>query len=128
MHATEQDAVITILYKRLDYLKLDEAGVQQFARDFIARTAMRQEKLRLVAAFAPLYRQLPTSPDNVLSHATRLGDDRVVNRYLLSSDFFATGADESRIVRYVGYFDPMRACGNPFARPVLATAPMPQSS
>ena len=43
--------------------------------------------------------------------------------FLLSSDFFALGADESKTVRYRGYYDPVRQvdrCGNPFARPVFA--------
>jgi hypothetical protein len=119
IHATQEDAVITILHKRLDYLKLDDAGVRQFARDFVAKTAISGGKLRLIAAFSPLYRRLVLSPDNFLSHATRFGEERVVTRYLLSSDFFTTGADETRTVHYVDFFDPMRACGNPFARPVL---------
>jgi hypothetical protein len=115
-HTTKEDAVITILYKRLDYLKLDPAGVRAFARDFVANTDMSHGKLRVIAAFSPLYRHMVFPPDNIISHSTRFGEERIVSRYLQSSDFFTTGADESRIVRYVGFFDPMRACGNPFAR------------
>jgi hypothetical protein len=114
--ATQEDAVLTILRKRLDYLQLDEAGVRQFARDFVANTTISGGKLRLIAAFSPVYRRLVFSPDNFLAHATRFGEERVIARYLLSSDFFTNGADETRTVRYVGFFDPMHACGNPFAR------------
>ena len=34
---------------------------------------------------------------------------------LLSTDFFLNGADESKVVRYVRYYDPIRGCRNPFA-------------
>ena len=36
--------------------------------------------------------------------------------FLASTDFFQTGADESRPLRYVAYFDPYRSpCYNPFS-------------
>jgi hypothetical protein len=43
-------------------------------------------------------------------------DEAVVTAFLLSSDFFQNGADETRTVRYLAYYDPYKyACGNPFA-------------
>jgi hypothetical protein len=41
----------------------------------------------------------------------------VYTRYLLSTDFFQHGADESRRIHYVGFFDPsVTPCSNPLAR------------
>jgi hypothetical protein len=114
-----QDAVKTIIYKRLDYLSLDAAGVSQFAADYVSAMNISAAKLRLIGALAPIYRRLSSEPGHLLYHATRYGEERVVTRYLLSSDFFASGADETRTVQYLGFYDPLRACGNPFRRPVL---------
>jgi hypothetical protein len=39
------------------------------------------------------------------------------SRFLLSSDFFANGADDGRSVRYVALYDPyLTPCANPFAQ------------
>lgn len=112
-----EDAVLTVLRKRLSYLKLDDAGLRAFASDFTASGTMARSKLRLIAAMAPLYHWLPT--DERAPDAVRHGEERVVTAYLLSSDFFANGADESQVVGYKGLFDPWNtlvACQNPFAR------------
>jgi hypothetical protein len=114
-----EDAVKTIVYKRLDYLSLDPAGVRQFAADYVAAMDISTAKLRLIAAVAPLYRRLSSAPGHFLYRSARYGEERVVTRYLLSSDFFSSGADENRIVRYLGFYDPLQACGNPFARRVV---------
>jgi hypothetical protein len=117
--STRQDGVIAILRKRLPYLKLDDQGLHEFARDFLTKAEMSTAKLRLIAAFAPLYGRLSNSPEHLVARSLRFGEERIAARFLLSSDFFANGADETRIVHYVQFYDPMRACGNPFARPVL---------
>lgn len=114
-----EDAVKTIIHKRLDYLSLDGAGVSQFAADYISAMNISNAKLRLIGVFAPIYRRLSSEPGHFLYRATRYGEERVVTRYLLSSDFFVFDADESRVVRYLAFYDPLRACGNPFRRPVL---------
>jgi hypothetical protein len=116
-----EDAIVTIVHKRLGYLSLDEPGVRQFAKDYVAATNISGIKLRLIAALAPIYRRLPTSPANRVARGTRYGEERVVTCYLLSTDFFPSGSDEARTVRYTGLYDPLRACGNPFRRPVLSS-------
>jgi len=112
-HAT----IAKILHKNLDYLTLDPAGVAQFARDLVSR-GISGGKLILVDLMGPLYTQMRLSPDRRMGAALRHGEDRVITQYLISSDFFVNGADTSRIVRYLGYYNPLVACrGNPFARP-----------
>ena len=78
------------LRAHFSYLTLDEAGVEQFFADYA----------RLQGALSS---RRPLSSD-------------VYTRYLMSTDFFRHGADESRTVRYVGFYDPDNTpCGNPLA-------------
>ena len=45
-------------------------------------------------------------------------DTQLHKRFLLSTDFFPNGADETRLVRYVTYYDPyVSPCWNPCATP-----------
>ena len=79
------------LRSHFSYLTLDMAGVEQYFADH-QRT------------FGPLPRHLPLSSD-------------FCTRYLMSTDFFHHGADEARLVRYVGFYDPdLTTCNNPLAR------------
>lgn len=120
---SEEDAIIAVLRKRLDYLILDEQGLRAYARDLVGRQVVSSTKLRLIEVAAPIYTYLDVSSyENVLSQVVRHGEERVASLYLLSSDFFLNGADDTRIVRYRGYYDPIRqprACENPFARPLV---------
>jgi hypothetical protein len=122
IRSSDEDAIIAVLNKRLDYLLLDVDGLHAFAGDLAAQKVISSNKLRMLDAAGPIYTQLSvTSYGNALTHAVRHGEERIVSLYLLSSDFFLTGADETRIVRYHGYYDPIRKfhpCSNPFARPI----------
>jgi hypothetical protein len=70
-----------------------------------------------LSAVAPSFKRYYRSTDK-RSRLARL-EDSLVSTYLLSSDFFLNGADESRKINYVAYYDPMRPCQNPFARPAV---------
>lgn len=74
-----------------DYLDLDPAGVSAFAREY----ETQREKIGFLS---------PPDPE-------------VFQRYLLSTDFFQHGADESRTLRYVAFYDPyVSPCWNPCVR------------
>jgi hypothetical protein len=78
------------LRAHFSYLALDAQGVAEYIADY-AR----------VRGELPRHSPLPSD---------------VYTRYLLSTDFFRHGADESRTVRYVGFYDPDNTpCGNPLA-------------
>ncbi|HEY1726731.1 MAG TPA: hypothetical protein VGF89_15020 [Steroidobacteraceae bacterium] len=117
----DQHAISKVLYKKLSYLKLDAMGVQRFAADMAARREISSFRLHVTDAAGMLYTDSSLSPDSRLGSAVRHGEDRIVTQYLISSDFFHFGSDRSRIVHYLGYYDPLLACSNPFARP--ATGP-----
>ena len=116
--ASPEDAVARVLHKRLDYLQLDPAGVRHFAADVLQRGAVSNFRLMVIDFVGPLYTDTNVSPDGHYGSALRHGEDRVVSQFLISSDFFINGADTNRVVRYLGWFNPLAACGNPFARPV----------
>jgi hypothetical protein len=114
--SSQEDAVAKVLYKRLDYLKLDPEGVRQFARDLVMRNVISSTKLRMIDATGFLYSGFALDGDSRLSLAIRRGEERVISAYLISTDFFTNGADLGKEVKYLGFFDPMRPCSNPFAR------------
>ena len=77
------------LLAHFDYLDLEPAGVDAYLRDYAEQ-------------IGPLWQ--PTEPNLYM-------------RYLLSTDFFAHNADETRRIRYVGLYNPpFSPCVNPFAR------------
>jgi hypothetical protein len=119
-NGNDADTIAMVVRKRLDYLKLDPAGVQRFASDMAALHVISSARMHVLSSITPLYIRFPlSSGDNTLADKLRHGEDRIVSSYLISSDFFANGADESRTVNYLGMLDPLRACGNPFAQSPL---------
>jgi len=119
--------IVAALRRRLDYLRLDDDGLHAFARDQAAvllakRPSLGRLRYHLVAAVGPSFARFYRSTDK----RTRLErmEDSFAATYLMSSDFFFHGADESRPVRYVNFYDAtLHPCSNPFARPVQDTAP-----
>jgi hypothetical protein len=114
----QQAAIAKVLYKRLDYLKLDAGGVRRFAEDLSSRKVISSLRLRILDAAGELYTGATPAAGGRIDRALRHGEDRIVTQYLISSDFFTHGADKTRTINYFGYYDPLVACNNPFARPV----------
>jgi hypothetical protein len=115
---TPEQSIAAILYKRLAYLKLDHVGVQRFAADFAARHVLSNTRLRVAGLLWPLYRRLPLTDSRWASHVNH-AEERIVSTYLISTDFFTGGSDQTKTVRYLGCYDALtHACGNPFCRAV----------
>jgi len=121
--STEEAAIVKVLHKKLGYLKLDADGVQRFARDLAASKTISDARLRILDAAGALYTGSELSARNMLDNGIHRGEDKVVTLFLLSSDLFKNGADQTRIVHYLRFYDPVIACGNPFARPVITSTP-----
>lgn len=119
----DESAIAKVVYKRLPYLRLDDEGVRQFARDIKEQHVASSLRLHLIDAAGGLYTGSAMSEHNKVNDALHHGEDRIVGQYLLSSDFFRNGADETRTVRYMGYYDPMVPCNNPFARTMVGPPP-----
>lgn len=113
--SSHERAIAAILHKRLDYLRLDEAGVQRFAHDFASRDILKPRNLKTVDALWPIYRHLPVSWHYAWTTRINYAEERIVSNYLISTDFFVNGEDYTKPVMYLGYYDAMtHACGNPF--------------
>jgi hypothetical protein len=116
--ATESEIVAGVR-RRLSFLKFDEAGLHSFAKDYVrSLVAKRPSWYRWKFHFHMLFYKSPARWGISIDRRSRRGrlEDNFATLYLLSSDFFVTGADESRTIHYVNLYDPIRACGNPFAR------------
>lgn len=114
VRAEPEDIVVAVLKRRVGYLNVDPAVFKVFARDYLAWKAKDAKRLRILATFALPLRLF--SPYELLpqGNALRRLENDVVGRFLLSTDFFRNGADESKPVVYLGYFDPLtRPCSNP---------------
>jgi len=112
-----EDTIAMVLRKRLDYLQLEPEGVARFARDLLAKHVLSNARTRVLSAARSVYSRFSlSSGTNSLAYLLRHGEDRIVASYLISSDFFVQGADETRVVQYLGLLDSRRACANPFAQ------------
>jgi hypothetical protein len=120
--STAETAIAKVVRKRLGYLDLDDAGVRQFARDLASRHSISGGRLKAMDIAGPLYTGFGFSHSNRIENAVRHGEERITSLYLMSSDFFVNGFDESRTVQYLSYYDPLVACNNPFARPPESTS------
>ena len=114
--------IVSHVRRRLSFLKLDEAGLRAFAKDQVAallakRPTWNRMKYHFLSIFTKTFTKYDRSNDR-RSRMERMTDG-FASTYLLSSDFFVNGANPANVVRYRSLYDPLRPCGNPFARPVL---------
>jgi len=117
--STDARTIAAIVYKRLGYLKLDPDGVQRFAQDFAARHILSSTRLHTAGLLWPIYRRLPQHWHDRWSNRVNYAEERIVSAFLISSDFFVNGSDETKTVNYWKYYDAVgHACGNPFCQKV----------
>jgi hypothetical protein len=105
------DMIVGLVRKKLNYLQIDEAGLNAFAKDFAKEGSRASKKLTIISH---LYIHT-----NLLDSMSRMNDlgDRFAKNFLLSSDFFWNGSDVTRVVKYLGFYDPyVSPCRNPFAK------------
>lgn len=119
--AAARSQVVSLVRKRLNFLKLDEAGLHQFAQDQVAsllakRPTWNRWKYHFLVIFTKQFNQYGGYSNDKRTRTEHLADN-LSTLYLLSSDFFANGADESRTIEYTGLYDSLVPCSSPFARP-----------
>ena len=114
--------IVAILERRVGYLKVDHTSFERFAVDYLESRKAYKSELALMALFSLPYRYVTPYAFLKQGHSLRRLESNVVSRYLLSTDFFEHGADESRPVAYVEFHDPYSiACRNPFVPRPAAT-------
>lgn len=114
MFETGVAGVTAVIRKRLSYLKLDDEGVRQFSREYVARGLTSAPKLRALSVSRLIYERTPQSWLRFLAPSVAFGEERIVSAFLLASDFFPA-CNEDAVVKYLGFFDG-RVRANPFAR------------
>ena len=98
-----ESAVERRILSEFSFLNLDRDGVRQFAVDYTNR--LKPSKKRALEFYA-LAGLSPRQSRKI---------HRMMNDYLLSTDFFLNNMDESRLIRYIALNDPQaRPCNNPF--------------
>ncbi len=112
------DLIVAILERRVGFLRVDRATFRTFAEEYVRANPRHHSRLAMASVMAgPLQWVRPHQWGGSVGGAFRRLDDSVVSTYLLSTDFFDHGADETREVSYVTYFSPLSGvCRNPFAR------------
>jgi hypothetical protein len=99
-----EDSAADLIRNELSFLKLDEEGLKKFTTEF---GKDKDRKYKLIVKGYSLF-GVDVSKSGKLHN--------LVSNYLLSSDFFTAGMDESRLVKYVGLYDPYtRPCSHPFS-------------
>jgi hypothetical protein len=110
------DIVLAVLRKHLGYLKVQEGDFERFASEFRPSYG-NDPRVSWAGIAAPIYAW--TDLRRLVPRATRFHrfEEDVVGSFLMSTDFFWRGADETREIVYMGYGPPYRRpCQNPFAR------------
>ena len=88
--------VLGTVKQNFGYLRIDQPGLEAFADDLQILLA-RNRYLR--------------------GQADQNPHEFVLEHFLLSSDFFQNHSDESKLVRYLGFYNPyLRLCQNPIAK------------
>jgi len=101
-----EDSAESIIRRELNFLKLDDAGLRAFTKDY---SALKDRNFKLIVKSYGLLGVGSGRSGKI---------HQMVSTYLLSTDFFTNKMDESRAIKYVGIFDPYRRpCAHPFTSP-----------
>jgi len=99
------EAVSGIIYNEYHYLKLDQEGVDLYVKEYLNNNKDGLSYQMKVMAF-DLFNVEPEN-STIVAH--------IVQNYLLSTDFFLNKMDETKVVHYIGAYDPYHTpCANPF--------------
>jgi hypothetical protein len=103
--ATSYDeAAVDLIKRELSFLSLDDEGVRKFVAEF---TKDKNRSYRMtIRGYSFLH----------IGSKQSGKVNQLVSAFLLSSDFFSNRMDESRVIKYVGLYDPyVRPCSHPFS-------------
>lgn len=111
------DLIISIIRKKLGYLKIGNSELRKFAADYQNTfSARRKWGSSWAGILSPIYSVMDIYKITPYSDDFKGFEELTVTTFLLSSDFFRNGADLNREVKYIGLYDPYeQGCENPFA-------------
>ncbi|WP_375418915.1 hypothetical protein [uncultured Hymenobacter sp.] len=101
-------ATAGIILHEFRFLKLDQAGVEKFVEDYYQLTGGGSTLTTKLKTKAYYLFKIDSERSQLVRTITTL--------YLLSTDFFQNRMDESRKVKYLGWYNPHKTpCANPFS-------------
>lgn len=103
-----------ILNDKLHYLLFSDDIIRQYTDDTIdfhfSQLPHKNLAMNMAATALEIVSSFGKYEDDLESFKEKVARD-----FLLSTDFFQTGADEDRPLQYMGYYHPLaRPCQNPF--------------
>lgn len=101
-----KSAIVGIIQKELSYLNLDKQGIEQYVADYL----QYEGNVPHIELKLKMYHLLSVGSEksSIVS--------ALIEKYLLSTDFFLKNMDESRKINYIGYYNPYKSpCSNPFS-------------
>lgn len=106
--ASVEDALAGIILNEFPFLKLDRAGVKQFVADYYKLTGANRQLTMNLKTKTYYFLKVGSEQSQLVRTLTHL--------YLISTDFFVHRMDESREVKYLGWYSPHKTpCANPFS-------------
>lgn len=113
------DIVVSILKRRLGYLKIDAEDFELYAKEYVKFRKQYDQQLVYLSLLATPMQYISPYDLLALDHPIRRLEDNVISNFLMSTDFFQHDADENRKINYRFFYDPfVYPCQNPFYRPV----------
>ena len=101
-----KDSTAAIIINEFHYLNLDGEGANKFVEAYLQKYPPSSKFTAKVRSANLL---------GMKASNARLGST-ITQEYLLSTDFFRNKMDESRIVKYIGFYNPYHMpCTNPFS-------------
>lgn len=110
-----QEALTGIIFNEFHFLKIDPKGVEQFVKDYYTLMGTKQRFYISLKTKAYYLFKVDSDKSQLIRTLTTL--------YLLSTDFFLNRMDESKEVKYLGWYNPHKTpCANPFSSIYYPTA------
>ncbi len=105
MNGSVHQYACLLIEKQLKYLKLEDGSVEKYVNDYFqnANDAILRMKWKTMYYLNTTWEESNTLKD-------------LIKYYLLSTDFFINKMDESKVVNYLGLYNPYKSpIPNPFA-------------
>jgi hypothetical protein len=106
--ASVENALAGIILNEFHFLKIERKGVEQFVADYYRMTGANKQFFMNVKTKAYYFLKVDSERSQLVRTLTQL--------YLMSTDFFQNRMDESKEVKYLGWYNPHKTpCANPFS-------------
>ena len=103
-----ENALAGIILNEFSFLKLDRKGLDQFVADYYRMPWANKHFFMNIRTKAYYFLNINSDQSQLVRNCAHL--------YLISTDFFLNRMDESKEVKYLGWYNPHKTpCANPFS-------------